>query len=80
MVLKSDIECFQYLYQNNELLEYLRFNPRWYKILYYDPSMFDSFLNEAKTRLKIRTTDKLENIKNKVSFLSSLSGYLAGEK
>lgn len=62
----------EYLYNHLDLLMYLRYNPRWYKILYYDPSMFSVFINEAKTNLGIRTYDKLEGFKDKVNTLYSL--------
>lgn len=67
----------QELYNNPQILEYLRFHPRWYKILYYDPSLYQAFLNEAKEKLHIRTVDKLENVKNQINFISSLSNYIA---
>ncbi|MBQ3253580.1 MAG: hypothetical protein IJA65_03400 [Acholeplasmatales bacterium] len=63
-----------YLYENIDLLMYLRYNPRWYKILYYDPDMIRVFINEAKTNLKIRGIDKLEGIKNKFQLAYSLLG------
>lgn len=64
----------QYLYENIDLLMYLRYNPRWYKILYYDSSLFPTFINEAKTNLKIRGIDKLEGLKNKINLAYSLAG------
>ncbi|MGM9969168.1 MAG: YlbE-like family protein [Anaeroplasma sp.] len=62
-----------YLYENLDLLMYLRYNPRWYKILYYDPSMFNAFINEAKENLKIRGIDKLEVFKNRVNLAYGLA-------
>lgn len=64
----------QYLYENIDLLMYLRYNPRWYKILYYDSSLFPTFINEAKTNLKIRGIDKLEGLKNKINLAYTLAG------
>ena len=55
-----------YLYEHLDLLMYLRYHPRWYKILYYDPSYFNAFLTEAKTNLNIRAYDKLEGLKENV--------------
>ncbi|MBQ9124973.1 MAG: hypothetical protein IJY14_04690 [Acholeplasmatales bacterium] len=66
----------EYLYQHPDLLMYLRYNPKWYKILYYDSSYFNVFLNEAKTNLKIRGYDKLEDFKNKFNMLYNLAGLL----
>lgn len=68
------MDYMSYLYEHNELLMYLRYHPKWYKILYYDPSLFQSFLNEAKTHLKIRTVDKLDSFNNKFKMLISLAG------
>ncbi len=64
------------IYKNPLILEYLRFHPRWYKILHYDPEMLPVFMNEAKEKLKIRTVDKLENIKTQVTFISSMADFL----
>ena len=53
---------------------YLRYHPKWYKILYYNPSYFKDFINEAKVNLKITPIDKLENFKNKFQMIYSLAG------
>ena len=42
------MDYMEYLYDHLDLLMYLRYHPRWYKILYYDPSLFNDFVNEAK--------------------------------
>ena len=60
------------LYEHLELLMYLRYHPRWYKILYYEPNYFRVFLNEAKTNLNIRTYDKLEGFKKNFNMVYSL--------
>lgn len=65
-----------YLYEHLDLLMYLRYHPRWYKILYYDPSYFNAFLTEAKTNLNIRAYDKLEGLKKNFNMIYSLSGLL----
>ena len=64
----------EYLYHNLDLLMYLRYHPKWYKILYYNPSYFKDFINEAKVNLKITPIDKLENFKNKFQMIYSLAG------
>ena len=66
----------EYLYEHLDLLMYLRYHPRWYKILYYEPRYFNAFLNEARTNLKIRGYDKLENFKNKFNMLYSLASLM----
>lgn len=55
---------------------YLRFHPKWYKILYYDENMFQTFLNIAKKDLKIRMVDKLDKFNQNVSYLKLLKGFL----
>ena len=67
----------KYFYDNPVYLEYLRYNPRWYKILYYDPSMLNAFLEEANTNLHLTKRDSLLEINKKLSFISSLMQYLA---
>ena len=67
------MDYMEYLYDHLDLLMYLRYHPRWYKILYYDPSLFNDFINEAKEMLKIRGIDKLEKIKNNFNLLYSLA-------
>ena len=64
----------EYLYHNLDLLMYLRYHPKWYKILYNDPSYFKDFIKEAQINLKITPIDKLENFKNKFQMIYSLAG------
>lgn len=70
------MDYMSYLYEHLDLLMYLRYHPRWYKILYYEPSYFNAFLAEAKANLKIRSYDKLETFKNRFNMLYSLAGLI----
>lgn len=70
------MEYMNYLYQHEELLMYLRFHPKWYKVLYYEPEMFSTFLAEAKKELGLRLTDKLDKFNTNISYLKLLSGFL----
>lgn len=70
------MEIMKQIYENPLILEYLRYHPEWYKILYYDKGKITDFLAEAKKALKIRTYDKIENIKNQLGFLTSLIEYI----
>ena len=70
------LEQLQYLYRNPNYLEYLRYNPRWYKILYHDSEMFVEFINEANTNLHLTKKDTLKDFNKKLSFASSLIQYL----
>ncbi len=38
------MDYMNYLYEHLDLLMYLRYHPKWYKILYYEPSYFKDFL------------------------------------
>ncbi len=71
------MDYMDYLYQHIDLLMYLRYHPKWYKILYYDPSYFKYFLKEAKENLKITSIDKLEGLKNKFNLFYSLSNIIS---
>lgn len=67
------MDYMQYLYEHLDLLMYLRYHPKWYKILYYDPSSFKDFIKEAQINLKITPNDKLENIKNKFQMIYQIA-------
>ena len=67
----------KYFYDNPIYLEYLRYHPRWYKILHYDPNMLEAFLEEANTNLHLTKRDSLLEFNKKLSFVSSLMQYLA---
>lgn len=66
-----------YFYDNPVYLEYLRYNPKWYKILYYDSDMLKDFILEANTNLHLTKRDSLLEFNKKLSFVSSLMQYLA---
>lgn len=67
----------KYFYEHPIYLEYLRYNPRWYKILHYDPSMFDTFIAEANEKLHLTKKDSIAEFNKKLSFVTSLMHYLA---
>ena len=67
----------KYFYDNPVYLEYLRYHPRWYKILHYDPSQFNAFIEEANTKLHLTKKDSIIEFNKKLSFASSLMQYLA---
>lgn len=64
------------IYENPVILEYLRYHPYWYKILYYDNSRLNEFLNTAKEELKITLRDKLDGFRNQLDFVTSLIDYI----
>ena len=63
------------IYQNPEMLEYLRRHPKWYYYMDSNPKNYELFVNIVKKELKETTYDKLEKIKNRVNFASSLINY-----
>lgn len=63
------------LYNNQAYLNYLRYHPKWYKILYYEHN-YNEFINVAKRELHLRVTDKLESFKRNLTLLKSLNSYL----
>ena len=67
----------KFFYENPVYLEYLRYNPRWYKILYYDSTMLNDFMQEANSNLHLTKRDSLLEFNKKLSFVSSLMQYLA---
>ena len=71
------LEQLKYLYSNTIYLDYLRNNPRWYKILHYNPDMFNEFIKEANEKLNLTSKDSLNNFSKKLSFVSTLMQYLA---
>lgn len=59
------------LYKN-----YIRNNSYWYKILNRDPTMFNSFIEEVKEKYKLRTTDKINNMVDKIDMISKFINVL----
>ena len=68
-------EVLEKIYGNNNYLEYLRRNPKWYYFLDLDTKNLKFFEEAAKKDLKITTYDKIENIKNQITFASSIINY-----
>lgn len=64
------------IYADGRILNYLRYHPEWYKILYYYPDRLNEFFEEARESLKIRLYDRLEDIKGQIGFLTSLIEYI----
>ena len=56
----------KYFYDNPIHLEYLRYHPRWYKILHYEPSMLPSFIEEANRELHLTKRDSLLEAKEEM--------------
>lgn len=61
---------------NENYKKYLRYNSYWYKILNRDPNKINDFIKEVKERYKLRVTDKIENIMDKMSMVSKFINVL----
>lgn len=70
------LDYMKEIYKNEAILEYLRYNPKWYKILYYDNNKINTFLYIAKSKLHITLNDKLNNINKSIGFINGLSKYM----
>lgn len=55
---------------NPDYKRYLRSNSYWYKTLNRNPEMIDEFINEVKEKYKLRTSDKINNLIDKIDMLS----------
>ena len=73
-------EIINAIYQDDKLLYYLRFHPKWYRILDEDEKMFESFLEKAKEELHLRSQDKIDNFGKQIKFISSMLNYLNKSK
>ena len=63
----------QFKLRSNPLyIEYLHNNSYWYKILIRNPNMINNFIEEVKTNLGLRATDKISNALSKFEMISSI--------
>lgn len=49
---------------------YLHYNSYWYKILNRNPDMIDEFIKEVKEKYKLRMSDKINNVMDKIQMVS----------
>lgn len=60
------------LEKDPKFLNYLRQNSYWYKILNRNPELYDQFISEMKTKYKLRTIDKIDNIVDSVDLITKI--------
>lgn len=60
------------LKENPLYIKYLRENNLWYKKLMRNPESFDAFVNEMKTKYKLRTSDKINKVMDTLDIVSNL--------
>lgn len=61
---------------NPDYRKYLRSNSYWYKTLNRNPEMLNDFISEVKEKYKLRTTDKINNIIDKIDMVSKFINVL----
>ena len=66
-----DLNIQYKIFSDNLLHKYLRENSNWYKILNRNPLMLDKMIEEMKDTYKLNTSDKIENISDKLSLVES---------
>ncbi|MEG2351291.1 MAG: YlbE-like family protein [Bacilli bacterium] len=55
---------------NSDYKKYLRSNSYWYKFLNRNPESFDVFTQEVKEKYKLRTSDKISGLVEKIELIS----------
>lgn len=53
---------FYEIMQNQDYLMYIRFHPKWYKLLYRHPEMMKDFIEEYKIENKLTFGDKIDKM------------------
>ena len=67
-----DIKVQYKLRSNPVYINYLHNNSYWYKILSRDPNMINNFIDEVKTNLGLRTSDKISKALSRIEMISSI--------
>ncbi len=65
-----------FMYKNPIYLNYLRYHPKWYKILYYDPNRLKDFTLEAQKSMNMTTKDRISKLNSQLSFISGIASML----
>jgi len=61
----------QFRIKNNpNYIKYLRENSYWYKILNRDPTKVDDFISEVKEKYKLRVSDKINDVIDKIDMIN----------
>lgn len=72
-----DRDILDKIYQSKEYLEYLRYHPKWYYYLDSNRNNFKIFESVVKKEYRITTYDKLDKLKGKINFVSSMLNYFS---
>ena len=65
-------EVLEKLRKDPKYLEFLRQNSYWYKKLNRNPDSYSEFIDEMKTKYKLRTIDKIDNIVDSADLISKI--------
>lgn len=68
-------EIMERIYNNPQMLDYLRHHPKWYYYIDLDPTNYNEFVKAYKKEFKETTYDKLEKFKSQVNFASAVINY-----
>lgn len=71
-----DMKVKVLLDSNPDYKRYLRSNSYWYKTLNRNPDMIDVFIREVKEKYKLRTSDKINDIMDKIDMVSKFINVL----
>ena len=61
---------------NTDNKRYISTNSYWYKTLNRNPLMIDTFISEVKEKYKLRTSDKINDIIDKIDMVSKFINVL----
>ena len=64
------------LESNPKMMNYLKENSEWYKYLNRNPLNYDVFIKTMKSKYKIRTTDKINNVIDNIDTVSNILNIL----
>ena len=60
------------LFEKREYYEYLKQNSKWVKILRNDPSRYNDFIKFIKEKYKLRLSDKIEGVSDKIGLITEV--------
>lgn len=56
--------------------KYIRENSYWYKTLNRNPKMINTFIDDVKEKYKLRTSDKINNVIDKIEMINKFINVL----
>jgi hypothetical protein len=67
----------QFKINNNYYMKkFIRENSSWYKILNREPERFVDFVEDMKTKYRLRTTDKINDFADKLEMVKNIINVL----